>query len=64
MSAYYCMSINYYTGFFLEQKDKHQPLLVKLICDKLNIQPEQMMDFELCLADTQPAVSISEEARY
>lgn len=28
---------------------------MKLICDKLNIQPEQMMDFELCLADTQPA---------
>lgn len=38
-----------------EEKDKHQPLLVKLICDKLNIQPEQMLDFELCLADTQPA---------
>ncbi|XP_062610409.1 aspartyl aminopeptidase-like [Saccostrea cucullata] len=40
-------------GFKLE-KDKHQPLLVKLICDALNIQPEQMLDFELCLADTQP----------
>ncbi|XP_022343582.2 aspartyl aminopeptidase-like [Crassostrea virginica] len=38
-----------------EEKDKHQPLLVNLICNKLKIQPEQMRDFELCLADTQPA---------
>jgi len=37
------------------QASKHSPTLVRLICDKLNIDPSQMMDFELCLADTQPA---------
>ncbi|XP_076093423.1 aspartyl aminopeptidase-like isoform X2 [Mytilus galloprovincialis] len=38
-----------------KQCDKHQPALVKLICDELKISPDQMMDFELCVADTQPA---------
>ncbi|XP_072020761.1 aspartyl aminopeptidase-like [Amphiura filiformis] len=37
------------------QADKHQPALINLICDQLNTKPEQIMDFELCLADTQPA---------
>ncbi|XP_033726283.1 aspartyl aminopeptidase-like isoform X1 [Pecten maximus] len=40
---------------FTPQCLKHQPLLVKLICDELGIKPEQMLDFELCVADTQPA---------
>lgn len=35
------------------QASKHSPTLVRLICEKLNIDPGQMMDFELCLADTQ-----------
>lgn len=39
------------------QASKHPPLLVSLLCDELKISPEQMLDFELCLADTQPAVS-------
>ncbi|XP_035826396.1 aspartyl aminopeptidase isoform X2 [Aplysia californica] len=37
------------------QASKHSPTLVRLICQELNIDPGQMMDFELCLADTQPA---------
>ncbi|RUS90324.1 hypothetical protein EGW08_001922 [Elysia chlorotica] len=38
------------------QASKHPPVLVRLLCEEMNIQPDQMMDFELCLADTQPAV--------
>ncbi|GFR98303.1 aspartyl aminopeptidase-like [Elysia marginata] len=37
------------------QASKHPPTLVRLLCEEMGIQPEQMMDFELCLADTQPA---------
>ncbi|KAM9766687.1 aspartyl aminopeptidase isoform 3-T4 [Menidia menidia] len=35
--------------------EKHHPALVKLLCSELNVQPEELLDFELCLADTQPA---------
>jgi len=38
------------------QASKHHPILVKLICDQLCIEPEQMLDFELSLADAAPAV--------
>lgn len=38
------------------QKDKHHPLLVQLLCDQLKVDPDQLMDFDLHLADTQPAV--------
>ncbi|XP_022081756.1 aspartyl aminopeptidase-like [Acanthaster planci] len=34
---------------------KHHPLLVNLLCQDLNVRPDQILDFELCLADTQPA---------
>lgn len=51
------LSLWYFLLWF--QCDKHQPALVKLICEELKISPEQMMDFELCLADTQPAVCIN-----
>jgi len=37
------------------QASKHSPTLVRQLCEKLSITPDQMMDFELCLADTQPA---------
>lgn len=37
------------------QASKHPPTLMRLLCEEMDIQPEQMMDFELCLADTQPA---------
>ncbi|XP_002736578.1 aspartyl aminopeptidase-like, partial [Saccoglossus kowalevskii] len=35
--------------------DKHHNLLSKLLCDELNVTKEQIVDFELCLADHQPA---------
>ncbi|KAM4601631.1 aspartyl aminopeptidase [Polymixia lowei] len=34
--------------------EKHHPALVKALCSELNIQPDTLLDFELCLADTQP----------
>ena len=49
---YYC---TIYCSCF--QADKHHPALIKLLCDELKIKPEQIVDFDLCLADTQPAVS-------
>ncbi|XP_019619382.1 PREDICTED: aspartyl aminopeptidase-like [Branchiostoma belcheri] len=38
------------------QADKHPPVLVSLLCTELGIQRQDLLDFELCLADTQPAV--------
>lgn len=35
---------------------KHHGVLIKLICDELKCQPEDIVDFDLCLADTQNAV--------
>uniref|UniRef100_A0A672IQV2 Aspartyl aminopeptidase n=1 Tax=Salarias fasciatus TaxID=181472 RepID=A0A672IQV2_SALFA len=35
--------------------EKHHPVLVKALCSQLNVKPEDLLDFELCLADTQPA---------
>lgn len=42
-----------------QQADSHHPLLMKAVLGSLGFQcsPEQVVDFELCLADTQPAVS-------
>ncbi|XP_036838261.1 aspartyl aminopeptidase isoform X1 [Oncorhynchus mykiss] len=34
--------------------EKHHPALVKVLCSELDVQPEALLDFELCLADTQP----------
>lgn len=41
----------------LPQAEKHHPALVKVLCSELGVEPEALLDFELCLADTQPAVS-------
>ncbi|XP_062907454.1 aspartyl aminopeptidase isoform X2 [Mobula hypostoma] len=35
--------------------DKHHPVLLNLICTELGVNAENILDFELCLADTQPA---------
>ncbi|XP_060555494.1 aspartyl aminopeptidase-like, partial [Ruditapes philippinarum] len=37
-------------------KDKHHSLLVQLLCEELKVEADQLMDFDLHLADTQPAV--------
>ncbi|XP_064643692.1 aspartyl aminopeptidase-like isoform X2 [Lineus longissimus] len=37
------------------QSQKHHVALVNLLCTELGVKPEQLMDFELCLSDTQPA---------
>ena len=37
------------------QASKHPPVLIKLLCEELGVEPDQLRDFELCLADTQPA---------
>uniref|UniRef100_A0A8C5G0S1 Aspartyl aminopeptidase n=2 Tax=Gouania willdenowi TaxID=441366 RepID=A0A8C5G0S1_GOUWI len=34
--------------------EKHHPALVKLLCTELGLAPEALLDFELCLTDTQP----------
>lgn len=40
------------------QAEKHHPALVKLLCAELGVEPAALLDFELCLTDTQPAVSL------
>lgn len=39
------------------QAEKHHPALVTVLCSELGVEPEALLDFELCLTDTQPAVS-------
>ena len=40
------------------QADKHHSVLVDLIAKDLGVERENIMDFELCLADCNDAVSI------
>lgn len=42
-------------GSLSPAETKHHPLLAKLLVDEIHCQPDQIMDFDLCLADTQPA---------
>lgn len=44
------------------QAEKHHPALVKVLCSELAVEPEALLDFELCLTDTQPAVSLQIKA--
>uniref|UniRef100_A0AAY4EZV0 aspartyl aminopeptidase n=1 Tax=Denticeps clupeoides TaxID=299321 RepID=A0AAY4EZV0_9TELE len=34
--------------------DKHHTPLVQVLCGELGVEPDTLLDFELCLADTQP----------
>ncbi|XP_017570690.1 aspartyl aminopeptidase isoform X1 [Pygocentrus nattereri] len=34
--------------------EKHHPALIRLLCGELGVEPAALLDFELCLADTQP----------
>merc|ERR1712226_95595 len=38
-----------------DEAAKHHTILVKLICDQLRCKPEDLVNMELCLTDTQPA---------
>ncbi|KAF7711273.1 aspartyl aminopeptidase [Silurus meridionalis] len=35
--------------------EKHHSALLQLLCDELKVKSDVLLDFELCLADTQPA---------
>ncbi|XP_060774970.1 aspartyl aminopeptidase isoform X1 [Neoarius graeffei] len=34
--------------------EKHHPVLIQLLCNELKVKSDALLDFELCLADTQP----------
>ncbi|KAG7467378.1 hypothetical protein MATL_G00152720 [Megalops atlanticus] len=36
--------------------EKHHPALIQTLCTEMAVKAEELLDFELCLADTQPAV--------
>jgi len=40
------------------QAEKHHPALIQMLCEQLGVEPNALLDFELCLADTQPGVSL------
>ena len=41
---------------FLQATGKHHSLLIDVLCKELGCEAEQLMDFDLHVADTQPSV--------
>ncbi|TRY89396.1 hypothetical protein DNTS_002611, partial [Danionella cerebrum] len=38
--------------------EKHHPVLIQKLCELLGVEPSALLDFELCLVDTQPALGL------
>ncbi|KAG8125318.1 hypothetical protein E2320_020497 [Naja naja] len=39
-------------------QNRHAPILISLLCSQLEVKPEQLVEMELCLVDTQPPALI------
>ncbi|XP_016364484.1 LOW QUALITY PROTEIN: aspartyl aminopeptidase-like [Sinocyclocheilus rhinocerous] len=41
-------------GRVMVKAEKHHPALIQMLCGHLGVEPNALLDFELCLTDTQP----------
>ena len=56
MTACFCCTLLVSSCVWCLQSAKHSPVLMKLICDELKVGLDDILDFELCLADAAPSV--------